>query len=292
MHNFICKLFSIQLPIIQVGYVCDSSWQLASAVSNVGGLGTIGAGSRYPDVFQSYVRKCKEFTNKPFGVKIRLWCFDIELLLGFLRDVEVKFVFSSAGNPKTWRPRLKRMSCAVALVIARQKFVEKAEQTGVGAIAAGVSVAGGHNGRKEVTTFRLFPAVRQIATLLIFAAGVIFCGFSMVWAVGLGADGIQSRTLLAVRKQVSGGDDYKKIVIVYEEGDQKMALKQMHLVRLLKRPFPLEVTKAEIIPDELEKLPGRGRTKKGVFEGNIEKGAFDFGQVTAYLFEIKPVITS
>jgi enoyl-[acyl-carrier protein] reductase II len=289
--NRICKLFGIQYPIIQAGMVWCSGWRLASAVSNAGGLGIIGAGSMYPAVFREHIQKCKVATDKPFGVNIPLLYSDIEELISILEEEKVKIVFSSAGNPKTWTPVLKKMGCTVVHVVASRKFARKAEEAGVDALVAEGFEAGGHNGRDEITTFNLVPAIRQISRLPLIAAGGIFCGASVLGAMALGAEGVQIGTLFAVSEESSAHSVYKKMVLDSEEGDTRLMLKALHPVRLLRSPFFDAVEKAEgsgASAEELKVLLGRARAKRGIFEGNVEEGEFEVGQAAAYLDEVKP----
>lgn len=291
-NNAVCQLFGIQYPIIQAGMVWCSGWRLASAVSNCGGLGIIGAGSMYPDVFREHIQKCKLATDKPFGVNIPLLYSDIEELIHILEEENVKIVFTSAGNPKTFTARLKAMGCTVVHVVASQKFARKAEEAGVDALVAEGFEAGGHNGREEITTFNLIPAIRLSTKLPLIAAGGVFCGESMLGALALGADGVQIGTLLAVSEESSASDVYKQKVITSEEGDTKLLLKALHPVRLLRSPFFDAVEEAEsrsASVEELKILLGRARAKRGIFEGDWEEGEFEVGQNAAYIRDIKPV---
>lgn len=269
-----------------------SGWRLAAAVSNFGGLGIIGAGSMYPAVFREHIQKCKQATQKPFGVNIPLLYSDLEELFHILKEEKVKIVFTSAGNPKTFTGRLKSMGCTVVHVVASQKFAKKAEEAGVDALVAEGFEAGGHNGREEITTFNLIPAVKMVTKLPLMAAGGVFHGASMLGAMGLGADGVQIGTLLAVSEESSASDLYKQKVISSQEGDTKLLLKALHPVRLLRSPFFEAVEAAEsqgASVDELKELLGRARAKKGIFEGNWEEGEFEVGQNAAYIRYIKPV---
>lgn len=291
-NNRIRRLFGIQYPIVQAGMVWCSGWRLASAVSNFGGLGVIGAGSMYPDVFREHVRKCKAATSKPFGVNIPLLYSDIEELIHIIEEEGVKIIFTSAGNPKTWTGKLKQMGCTVVHVVASQKFAQKAAEAGVDGLVAEGFEAGGHNGREEITTFNLVPAVRQVSDLPLLAAGGVFCGASMLGAFSLGAEGVQVGSLLAIAEESSASDVYKNAVISSQEGDTKMMLKALHPVRLLKSPFAEAVAEAEgraASKEELEHLLGRGRAKKGILLGNWEEGEFEVGQIAAYLHNIEPV---
>lgn len=291
-NNKICNLFDIQYPIIQAGMVWCSGWKLAASVSNFGGLGIIGAGSMYPEVFREHIQKCKAATSKPFGVNLPLLYSDIDLLLDIIKEEEVKIIITSAGNPKTYTSKLKEMGCTVFHVVASRKFAQKAIDAGVDGLVAEGFEAGGHNGREEITTFCLVPAIRQITDLPILAAGGVFCGQSMVAAFGLGADGVQIGSLLAVSKESSASKVYKEMVVGSKEGDTKLMLKALHPVRLLRSPFFDAVEKAEAraaTVEELEHLLGRARAKKGIFEGNVEEGEFEVGQIAAYLDEIESV---
>jgi len=289
-QNRICQLFNIQYPIVQAGMVWCSGWKLASAVSNFGGLGIIGAGSMYPEVFREHVRKCKNATNKPFGVNLPLLYSDIDQLINIIKEERVKIIITSAGNPKTWTSKLKAMGCTVLHVVASQKFAQKAIDAGVDGLVAEGFEAGGHNGREEITTFCLVPAIRKITDLPLLAAGGVFCGESMLGALGLGADGVQIGSLLAISKESSASDVYKNMVINSGEGDTKLMLKALHPVRLLRSPFFEAVEKAEsraASQEELHELLGRARAKKGIFEGNVEEGEFEVGQIAAYLDKIE-----
>ena len=291
-NNRICQLLGIQYPLIQAGMVWCSGWRLASAVSNFGGLGIIGAGSMYPDVFREHLQKCKAATSKPFGVNIPLLYSDIEQLIEIIKEEEVKIIFTSAGNPKTWTQKLKDMDCVVFHVVASQKFAIKAAEAGVDGLVAEGFEAGGHNGREEITTFNLIPAVKQVSDLPLLAAGGIFCGASVLGAFALGAEGVQIGSLLAISEESSASDIYKNAVIQSREGDTKMMLKALHPVRLLKSPFAEAVAEAEgrsASKVELEHLLGRGRAKKGILQGNWEEGEFEVGQIAAYLHNIEPV---
>ena len=289
-QNKICQLFNIQYPIVQAGMVWCSGWRLASSVSNFGGLGIIGAGSMYPEVFREHVRKSKNATDKPFGVNLPLLYSDIDQLINIIEEEKVKIIITSAGNPKTWTARLKAMGCTVLHVVASQKFAQKAIDAGVDGLVAEGFEAGGHNGREEITTFCLVPAIREITGLPLLAAGGVFCGESMLGALALGADGVQIGSLLAVSEESSASDVYKNMVINSGEGDTKLMLKALHPVRLLRSPFFEAVEKAEAkaaTPEELKELLGKARAKKGIFEGNVEEGEFEVGQIAAYLNKIE-----
>jgi len=267
-----------------------SGWRLASAVSNFGGLGIIGAGSMYPEVFREHVRKCKMATEKPFGVNLPLLYSDIDKLIEIIEEEQVKIIITSAGNPKTWTAKLKAMGCTVLHVVASQKFAQKAIDAGMDGLVAEGFEAGGHNGREEITTFCLIPAVRHITDLPLLAAGGVFCGESMLGALALGADGVQIGSLLAISTESSASNVYKNMVVNSGEGDTKLMLKALHPVRLLRSPFFEAVEKAEskaASPKELQELLGIARAKKGIFEGNVEEGEFEVGQIAAYLSKIE-----
>jgi enoyl-[acyl-carrier protein] reductase II len=290
--NRICTLLNIQYPIIQAGMVWCSGWKLASAVSNLGGLGIIGAGSMYPDVFREHVQKCKQATNKPFGVNLPLLYSDLDQLLSIIEEEEVKIIITSAGNPKIWTPKLKALGCTVLHVVASQKFALKAEEAGVDGLIAEGFEAGGHNGREEITTFNLIPAVSSASNLPLVAAGGIHSGASILGAMALGADAVQIGSLFAVSEESSAHPNFKQWVINAKEGDTKLLLKSLHPVRLLKSPFSEAVEEAENAchtKDQLEHLLGRGRAKKGIFEGNWEEGELEIGQNSAYIHTIRPV---
>jgi len=246
----------------------------------------------YPQIFREHIRKCKEATRQPFGVNIPLLYSDIEELFQILEEKGITIVFTSDGNPKTYTKRLKEMGCTVVHVVASQKFAIKAEEAGVDALVAEGFEAGGHNGREEITTFNLIPAVRQVSNLPLMAAGGVFCGSSMLGALALGADGVQIGTLLSVSEESSASNLFKEKVTTSGEGDTKLLLKALHPVRLLRSPFSVAVEKAEFegaTVDQLKDLLGRARAKKGIFEGNWEEGEFEVGQNSAYIREIKPV---
>jgi enoyl-[acyl-carrier protein] reductase II len=291
-QNRICRLLGIRYPVIQGGMIWCSGWRLASAVSNEGGLGIIGAGSMYPDVFLEHIQKCKAATNQPFGVNLPLLYADIEQLIDIIRDEGIRIVITSAGNPAVWTPRLKEMGCIVLHVVASQKFARKAEACGVDGLIAEGFEAGGHNGREEITTFNLIPAVRSITKLPLAAAGGVYSGASMLGAMALGADGVQIGSLFALSEESSAHINFKKRAIESAEGDTRLLLKSLHPVRLLDSPFSRAVQEAEArgaSTDELKELLGRARAKKGMFEGNLEDGELEIGQNSAYIREIKTV---
>jgi enoyl-[acyl-carrier protein] reductase II len=291
-QNRLCKLLGIQYPIIQGGMIWCSGWRLASAVSNQGGLGIIGAGSMYPEVFREHIQKCKAATNKPFGVNLPLLYADLEQLIGIIKEEEIKIIITSAGNPKIWTPVFKEMGCTILHVVASQKFARKAEEAGVDGLIAEGFEAGGHNGREEITTFNLIPAVRSVSQLPLAAAGGVYSGHSILGAMALGADGVQIGSLFALSEESSAHSNFKNLAIKSAEGDTKLLLKSLHPVRLLNSTFSQAVEKAESLgasKEELEHLLGRARAKKGMFEGNLEEGELEIGQNAAYIRKIEPV---
>ncbi|MNK43480.1 Nitronate monooxygenase [compost metagenome] len=289
--NPICKLFNIQYPIIQAGMVWCSGWKLASAVSNAGGLGIIGAGSMYPEVLREHIQKCKKATDKPFGVNIPLLYPNIQEIIDIVIDEGVKIVFSSAGNPATWTKILKEKGIIVVHVIANTKFALKAEEAGVDAIVAEGFEAGGHNGREETTTLCLIPMIKAVVQIPVIAAGGISSGKAMLAAFALGADAVQVGSAFAVAEESSAHPAFKHKIIAAVEGDTKLAMKKLVPVRLLKNEFADAIALAEAEGanrTELMELLGRARAKLGMFEGNMEEGELEIGQVSAMLKEIRP----
>ncbi|MGM9479065.1 NAD(P)H-dependent flavin oxidoreductase [Pedobacter sp. GSP4] len=289
--NPICKLFHIKYPIIQAGMVWCSGWKLASAVSNAGGLGIIGAGSMYPEVLREHIQKCKMATNKPFGVNIPLLYPNIQEIIDVVLEEGVKIIFSSAGNPATWTGTLKAKGITVVHVIANTKFALKAEAAGVDAIVAEGFEAGGHNGREETTTMCLIPMLKDIVQVPIIAAGGIASGRAMLAAFALGADAVQVGSAFAVAEESSAHSAFKHKIIAADEGDTKLAMKKLVPVRLLKNGFADAVAMAEADGANrsvLMELLGRARAKLGMFEGDMENGELEIGQVSAMLKEIKP----
>jgi enoyl-[acyl-carrier protein] reductase II len=289
--NPIQQLFKIQYPIIQAGMVWCSGWELASAVSNAGGLGIIGAGSMYPDVLRDQIRKCKLATQLPFGVNIPLLYPDIQDLMTIVVEEGVKIVFTSAGNPATWTPFLKENGITVVHVIANTKFALKAVASGVDAIVAEGFEAGGHNGREETTTLCLIPMIREAVQVPLIAAGGIASGKAMLAAFALGADGVQIGSRFAVAEESSAHDNFKNAIIQAHEGDTKLSLKSLTPVRLLKNEFALKVAEAEqkgASKEALAELLGRSRAKKGMFEGDLVEGELEIGQVSAMLHSVQP----
>jgi len=289
--NTICELFKIEKPIIQAGMIWCSGWELASAVSNAGGLGLIGSGSMYPEVLRTHIQKCKAATSKPFGVNVPLLYPDIEKLMEIIVEEGVKIVFTSAGNPKTWTSHLKSKGITVVHVVSAVKFALKCEEAGVDAIVAEGFEAGGHNGREETTTLVLIPQVRNAVKLPLIAAGGIATGAQMAAAFALGADGVQLGSRFVATPESSAHLNFKNTVIASKEGDTQLTLKQLTPVRLLKNKFFLEVDAAEksgASQEELSTLLGRARAKKGMFEGDLQEGELEIGQVSAMIKEIKP----
>jgi enoyl-[acyl-carrier protein] reductase II len=291
MQNRITSLFNIQYPIIQAGMIWCSGWELASAVSNAGGLGIIGAGSMYPDVLREHIRKCKAATNKNFGVNLPLLYPDIDQHIQIIIEEGVKVVFTSAGNPKTWTAKLKENGMTVVHVVSTVKFAQKAMDAGVDAIVAEGFEAGGHNGREETTTLVLIPMVRDAVSIPLIAAGGIGNGRQMLAAMALGAEGVQVGSRFVASKESSAHEAFKKAVINTKEGDTQLTLKQLVPVRLIKNKFFQEVQAAELrgaSADELKNLLGRARAKKGMFEGDMDEGELEIGQVSASFDEILP----
>lgn len=290
--NRICKLFGIKYPIIQGGMVWCSGWRLTSAVSNAGGLGLIGAGSMHPDVLREHIRKCQAATDKPFGVNVPLMYPEIDALMTILVEEGVKIVFTSAGNPKTWTGFLKGHGIKVAHVVSSSKFAVKCEQAGVDAIVAEGFEAGGHNGREETTTLCLIPAVRRATSLPLMAAGGIGTGSAMLATFVLGAEGVQIGTRFALTKESSAHENFKRLCLNLNEGDTKLLLKKLSPTRLVKGGFTTAVEEAEArgaSVEEMKELLGKGRAKKGIFEGDLEEGELEIGQVASLFRETQTV---
>lgn len=291
MKNRITSLFNIEFPIIQAGMIWCSGWRLASAVSNAGGLGIIGAGSMYPEVLRTHIQKFKQASNKSFAVNVPLLYPNIEEIMQIIVEEQVPIVFSSAGNPATWTAQLKSAGITVVHVVANTKFALKAMEAGVDAIVAEGFEAGGHNGREETTTLCLIPMIKQCVDIPVIAAGGIGSGAAMLAAFALGAEGVQVGSAFAVSLESSAHDAFKHKVIQAKEGDTKLALKKLVPVRLLHNDFAQQVHLAEAEGAEREALAellGRGRSKKGMFEGNLQEGELEIGQVSAMLRDIKP----
>lgn len=284
--NRICNLFGIEYPIIQGGMVWCSGWRLASAVSNAGGLGLLGAGSMHPEVLREHIRKCRAAIGKPFGVNVPLMYPEIDTLMNILVEEGVKIVFTSAGSPKKWTPFLKEHGITVVHVVSSSLFAKKCEEAGVDAIVAEGFEAGGHNGREETTTLCLIPAVRRATSLPLIAAGGIATGDAMLATFALGAEGVQVGTRFALTAESSAHDNFKQLCLSLSEGDTKLLLKKLAPTRLAKSTFKTAVEEAEArgdSADEMRALLGKGRAKKGIFEGNLEEGEMEIGQVAALL---------
>jgi len=287
----ILSLFNITYPIIQAGMVWCSGWRLASGVSNAGGLGLIGAGSMYPEVLRDHIRKCKFATEKPFGVNVPLLYPEIEKLIAVVVEERIQIVFTSAGNPSSWTKRLKDEGITVVHVVSSKKFALKSEQAGVDAIVAEGCEAGGHNGKEETTTMCLLPMIRDVTDLPLIAAGGIGSGRAMLAAEPLGADGVQVGSRFAVSLESSAHEQYKQRVLESGEGDTVLTLKKITPVRMLKNKFYHEVQAAEengANAEDLKILLGRGRAKKGIFEGDLDEGELEIGQVAAMLTHMQP----
>ena len=289
--NRITQLFGIRYPIIQAGMIWASGWRLASAVSNAGGLGIIGAGSMYPDVLREHIQKCKQATEKPFAVNLPLLYPAIEEHVATIIKEKVPIVFTSAGNPKTWTAKLKEHGIIVVHVVSSAKFAKKCEDAGVDAVVAEGFEAGGHNGREETTTLCLIPSVREVIKIPLIAAGGIATGRAMYAMMSLGAEGVQMGSRFVCTPEASSNQAFKEAVVAANEGDTIVTLKKLTPVRLIKNHFFHKVQDAENkgagIP-ELEELLGRARAKQGMFEGNLEEGELEIGQVSSIINEIIP----
>lgn len=289
--NRISALFNIRYPIIQAGMVWCSGWKLAAAVSRAGGLGLIGAGSMHPDTLRGHIQKCKTATEKPFGVNIPLMYPQIEEIIQIVLEEKVPVVFTSAGNPKTWTSTFKAEGIKVAHVVSSSKFALKAAQAGVDAIVAEGFEAGGHNGREETTTFALIPQVREAIDLPLIAAGGIASGEAMAAAFALGAEGVQVGTRFALTEESSASEAFKQRCISLNEGDTILSLKKVSPTRLIKNEFYQQVQEMEdrgATPDELRELLGRGRSRRGIFEGDLSEGELEIGQIASQIKEIIP----
>ena len=290
-RNRITDLFNIDYPIIQAGMIWASGWRLASAVSNSGALGIIGSGSMYPDVLREHIRKYRSATNRPFAVNVPLLYPDIDKHIRTIIEEEVKIVFTSAGNPKTWTSVLKENNIKVVHVVSSSKFARKAEDAGCDAVVAEGFEAGGHNGKEETTTMVLVPQVAASVKIPVIAAGGIATGRQMLAAMVLGAEGVQMGSRFVASEEASSHDDFKKAVINAAEGDTVLTMKQLTPVRLIRNDFYLQVRKAEengATIEELKTLLGTGRAKKGMFEGNLQEGELEIGQVSSLLDRILP----
>jgi enoyl-[acyl-carrier protein] reductase II len=290
-QNRITTLFKIQYPIVQAGMVWASGWKLASAVSNAGALGLIGAGSMYPDTLREHIQKCKTATNKPFGVNVPLLYPDLDKHFQIIIEENVPIVFTSAGNPKTWTPILKQHGITVVHVVSSSKFARKAEEAGCDAVVAEGFEAGGHNGREETTSLVLVPAVAQAVTIPVLAAGGIATGRQMLAAMVLGAEGVQVGSRFVASVEASSHELFKKAILDAGEGDTHLAMKALTPVRLLKNKFYNDVAEAErrgATVEELKQLLGRARARAGMYEGHLDEGELEIGQVSALLHDILP----
>lgn len=291
MKNRVTEIFGISHPLIQAGMIWCSGWELAAAVSNAGGLGLIGSGSMYPDVLRDHIRKCKLATSKPFGVNVPLLYPAIDKHIQILIEEGVKIVFTSAGNPKTWTSILKGHGITVVHVVSNVKFALKAVEAGVDAIVAEGFEAGGHNGREETTSLVLIPMIRNAVAVPVIAAGGIASGRQMLAAMALGADGVQIGSRFVVSNESSAHVNFKNRVISTNEGDTLLTMKQLVPVRLLKNKFFDQIQSAELrgaTAEELKEILGRARAKRGMFEGDLEEGELEIGQVSAMLNKILP----
>lgn len=291
MNQRITELLGIDYPIIQAGMVWVSGWKLASAVSNAGGLGIIGAGSMYPDVLREHIQQCKAATSKPFGVNLPLLYPDIEQHIEIIIEEKVPVVFTSAGNPATWTNKLKVHGIKVIHVVSSSKFAQKAEQAGCDAVVAEGFEAGGHNGREETTTMVLIPLVKAAVQIPVIAAGGIATGRQMLAAMVLGADGVQIGSRFVCTHEASAHVAFKEAIIKAKEGDTLLQMKKTVPVRLLNNTFAAQIREAELRgadAAELNQLLGRGRAKKGMFEGDMEQGELEIGQVSAMMQSIQP----
>lgn len=290
-QNKITSLFNIKYPIIQGGMIWNSGWRLASAVSNAGGLGLIGAGSMYPDVLREHIQKCKKATHKPFGVNVPMLYPNIEEIIQIIVEEGVKIVFTSAGNPKTYTSFLKEKGITVIHVVSSVKFALKAQEAGVDAVVAEGFEAGGHNGREETTTLTLIPMVKEKINIPLIAAGGIATGRGMLAVMVLGADGAQVGSRFAASEESSSHPAFKEVIVNAQEGDTILTLKELAPVRLIKNKFYEEVkalyAKNPTV-EELKELLGRARAKRGMFEGDLEEGELEIGQIAGLIHDIKP----
>jgi len=292
MENRITRLFNIEYPIIQAGMIWNSGWRLASASSNCGILGLIGAGSMYPDVLREHIQKCKIATDKPFGVNVPMLYPNIEEIMDIIVDEGVKIVFTSAGNPKTWTKWLQDRGITVVHVVSSVKFALKAQEAGVDAVVAEGFEAGGHNGRDETTTLTLIPMVKEKLEIPLIAAGGIATGKAMLACMILGADGVQVGSRFVASEESSAHQNFKQTVVDAKEGDTQLTLKELAPVRLIKNKFYNEIVelyKQSPTPEQLIKLLGRARAKRGMFEGDLDDGELEIGQISGLINDIKPV---
>lgn len=291
MQNKITELFKIEYPIIQGGMIWNSGWRLASAVSNAGGLGLLGAGSMYPEVLREHIIKCQKATDKPFGVNVPMLYPDIEKIIDIIIEEGIKIVFTSAGNPKTYTSKLKENGITVVHVVSSVKFALKAQEAGVDAVVAEGFEAGGHNGREESTTLTLIPMVKEQLQIPLIAAGGIATGRAMLATMVLGADGVQVGSRFVASDEASSHHAFKQMVVDAREGDTQLTLKELAPVRMLKNEFfesVMELYKTNPTKEELAKHLGRARAKRGMFEGDLVEGELEIGQVSGLIHDIKP----
>ncbi len=291
MGNSITELFKIKYPIVQAGMIWNSGWRLASAVSNAGGLGILGAGSMYPDVLRDHILKCQKATDKPFGVNVPMLYPDIEEIIDIIIEEGVKIVFTSAGNPKTYTSRLKENGITVVHVVSSVKFALKAQEAGVDAVVAEGFEAGGHNGREETTTFTLIPMVKEYLNIPLIAAGGIATGRGMLAAMVLGADGVQVGSRFVASEESSAHRAFKEKVVASKEGDTQLTLKELAPVRMLKNKFfesIIQLYSTNPTKEDLIEHLGRARAKKGMFEGDLDEGELEIGQIAGLIHDIKP----
>lgn len=292
MANRITELFNIEHPIVQAGMIWNSGWRLASAASNAGILGLIGAGSMYPDVLREHIQKCKAATDKPFGVNVPMLYPNIEEIMDIIVEEGVKIVFTSAGNPKTWTSWLQERGIIVVHVVSSVKFALKAQAAGVDAVVAEGFEAGGHNGRDETTTLTLIPMVKEHLEIPLIAAGGIATGKAMLACMVLGADGVQVGSRFVASEESSAHQDFKQVVVDAKEGDTQLTLKELAPVRLVKNKFfneLQELYKTAPTPEQLKELLGRARAKRGMFEGDLDDGELEIGQIAGLIHDVKPV---
>jgi len=292
MENRITTLFNIKYPIIQAGMIWNSGWRLASAASNSGILGLIGAGSMYPEVLREHIQKCKATTDKPYGVNVPMLYPNINEIMDIIVEEGVKIVFTSAGNPKTWTKWLQDKGITVVHVVSSVKFALKAQDAGVDAIVAEGFEAGGHNGRDETTTLTLIPMVKEQLQIPLIAAGGIATGKAMLACMVLGADGVQVGSRFVASEESSAHQAFKQVVVDSKEGDTQLTLKELAPVRLIKNKFYndlQELYKTAPTPEQLKELLGRARAKRGMFEGDLEDGELEIGQIAGLINDVKPV---
>lgn len=292
MNNRIISLFNIKYPIISGGMVWCSSWKLASAVSNAGGLGLIGSGSMTADVLRLHIKKCREATDKPFGVNVPLMYYRVEEIMQVVMDEKVPIVFTSAGNPKTWTKKLHDAGIKVVHVVSSTKFAIKSEEAGVDAVVAEGFEAGGHNGREETTTMVLLPQVKKVISVPLIAAGGVASGEGMLAAFALGAEAVQMGTRFALSQESSASENFKSCCIDLNEGDTVLSLKKVSPTRLVKNDFYKKIEEAEnsgATADEIKEILGKGRAKKGIFEGDLSEGELEIGQISSMIKKVSTV---